>query len=343
MKSVQLVAADTLEVREMAMPPEPEPGEVLVKVRAVGICGSDMHWYHGGIGHTLSVYPQILGHEPAGEVVAVGKGVTDLAPGQKVAIEPAMTCGHCELCRSGRHNACVSSRFMSGPHTPGLFREYAVIPEHNAVLVPQHLTFDGITLLEPLAVMLHIMEMSPIRIGDTVAVMGAGPIGLLMASMARIAGARQVFIADKVSHRLQLAREMGVDVALQIPGESVYDAVMDQTRGRGVDLVFDAAGAPETINTGIQIARNGGRFTLIGIPEEIGITIDIHTAMNKELTLQTIKRSNHNVHGAVALLESGKISTALVTHHYPLERTPEAFATLSAYKDGVGKVIIELP
>ena len=119
MKSVQLIAADTLEVREIPLPPDPGPGEVVVKVRAVGICGSDMHWYHGGIGHTRSIYPQILGHEPAGEIAATGPGVSGLAPGQKVAIEPAITCGHCELCRAGRHNACVRSRFMSGPDMPG--------------------------------------------------------------------------------------------------------------------------------------------------------------------------------------------------------------------------------
>jgi L-iditol 2-dehydrogenase len=343
MKSVQLIAADTLEVREIPLPPDPGPGEVVVKVRAVGICGSDMHWYHGGIGHTRSIYPQILGHEPAGEIAATGPGVSGLAPGQKVAIEPAITCGHCELCRAGRHNACVRSRFMSGPDMPGLFREYALVPAHNAVPVPSAMSFDEVTLLEPLAVILHILELTQIRIGDVVAVMGAGPVGLLMASMARIAGARQVFIADKVPHRLQLAREMGVDLALHTPSESVYDAVMDRTRGRGVDLVFDAAGAPETFNTAIRIARNGGKLTLIGIPEEVGMTIDIHSAMNKELNIQTIKRSNHNVHGAIELLESGKISRKLVTHHFPLERTPEAFQTLSAYACGVGKVIIEIP
>lgn len=343
MKSVQLIAPRTLEVREMPFPPDPGPGEVMVKLRAVGICGSDMHWYQGHIGHTKMAVGQVLGHEPAGEVVAVGPGVTGLAPGQKVAVEPAITCGHCELCRSGRHNNCVSSIFMGSPQMPGLFREYAVMPEHNAVAVPDRLTFDEITLLEPLAVMLHILELVPIGIGDSVAVMGAGPIGLLIASIARIAGAGRVFIADKVPHRLQLARQMGIERTIHTETESVEDAILDQTRGRGVDLVFDAAAALSTINAGIRVSRPGGRMVLVGIPDEIGLPIDIHTAMNKELNIQTIKRSNHNVHGALDLLDSGRISTGLITHHFPLEQTPQAFSTLAAYADGVGKVIIELP
>ncbi len=337
------MAPGTLEVREMPAPPDPGPGEVLVKLRAVGICGSDMHWYHGGIGRNRMAPGQVLGHEPAGEVVAVGKGVADLSPGRRVAIEPAITCGHCEPCRSGRHNNCLTSIFMGSPQMPGLFREFAVVPAHNAVAVPDPLTFDEITLLEPVAVMLHVLELVNVRIGDTVAVMGAGPVGLLMASVARVAGAHRVFIADKIPHRLRIAREMGVGVALHTETEPVADAILDQTRGRGVDIVFDAAGAPESVNTGIRIARAGGQLVMIGIPDEVGLSLDIHTAMNKELNIQTIKRSNHNVHGALDLLRSGKISTALVTHHFPLERTPEAFETLAAYRDGVGKVIIELP
>ncbi|HWB95451.1 MAG TPA: zinc-binding dehydrogenase, partial [Bryobacteraceae bacterium] len=182
-----------------------------------------------------------------------------------------------------------------------------------------------------------------IRIGDSVAVMGAGPIGLLTASIARIAGAGRVFIADKVAHRLELARQIGIERTIHTETESVEEAILDQTRGRGVDVVFDAAAALSTINAGIRVARPGGRLVLIGIPDEIGLPIDIHTAMNKELNIQTIRRSNHNVHGALDLLDSGKISTKLITHHFPLERTPEAFSTLAAYADGVGKVIIELP
>lgn len=345
MKSVQLVAPRTLEPRVMPMPPDPGAGQVLVKVRAVGICGSDMHWYQeGGIGAFRSVYPQILGHEPAGEVVAVGAGVTGITPGQKVVIEPATTCGHCEYCLSGHHNNCLASQFMGSPQLPGLFREYALLPLENAVPIPASLGFTEATLVEPLAVMLHVLELTEIRLGDTVAVMGAGPVGLLMSSVARLAGASRIFIADKLPHRLRIAREMGAaDFSLDVNADHVSQAILDHTGGRGVDLVFDCAAARETLNIGLAVARVGGRVILIGIPSESNMPVDLHMAMHKELNIQTIKRSNHNTHAAIELMESGRISTRLVTHHFSLDQTPRAFETLAAYADGVGKVMIDIP
>ncbi|MFN7993417.1 MAG: alcohol dehydrogenase catalytic domain-containing protein [Bryobacteraceae bacterium] len=344
MKSVQLVAPRTLEPREMPMPPDPGPGEVLVKLRAVGICGSDMHWYlEGGIGPYQAAYPQILGHEPAGEIAAVGKGVDGLVPGQKVAVEPAIHCGHCEHCLAGRINNCLYSQFMGSPQLHGLFREYAVMPAANALPIPDGMGFTEATLAEPLAVMLHVLELTPIRLGETVAVMGAGPVGLLMASVAKLSGASTVFVVDRLPHRLQIACEMGAaDAALDINSGAV-EAIMDLTRGRGVDIVFDCAAARETLQTALTAARIGGRLVLIGIPSEHRMPIDLNLAMLKELNIQTIKRSNHNAEAAIAMMQSGRISTRLVTHHFPLEQTARGFETLAAYSDGVGKVIIDIP
>jgi L-iditol 2-dehydrogenase len=301
-----------------------------------------MHWYkHGGIGASRAAYPSVLGHEPAGEIAATGKGVDSVHVGQRVAVEPAITCGLCEFCRSGHHNNCVGSIFMGSPQSYGLFREYAVMPQRNVVPIPDTMSFVGATILEPLSVILHILELTDVRLGDTVAVMGAGPIGLLMASVARIAGASHIFIADKVPHRLQLAREMGFDCAIEIG--RFQQAVLDETLGRGVDVVFDAAAALETINMSIAIARLGGRVLLIGIPSEPELNLDIHTAMAKELNIQTVKRSNHNAHGAIELMQSGRIGEQIVTHRLPLEKTPDAFELLADYADNVGKVVIEIP
>src|SRR5438093_4307404 len=328
MNSIQLVAPRQLEASQMPTPPDPGAGEVMVRLRAVGICGSDMHWYkEGGIGGSRAAYPSVLGHEPAGEIAAIGKGVDAVHVGQRVAVEPAITCGHCEFCRSGHHNNCVSSIFMGSPQMHGLFREYAVMPQRNVVPIPDAMSFVAATILEPLSVILHILELTDIRLGDTVAVMGAGPIGLLMASVARIAGASRMFIADRVPHRLQLAREMGFECAVEIG--RFQQSVMDETRGRGVDVVFDAAAALETINLSIAVARLGGRVVLVGIPSEPELNIDIHTAMAKELNIQTVKRSNHNAHGAIELMESGRIGDQVVTHRLPLEKTPEAFELLA--------------
>ena len=189
---------------------------------------------------------------------------------------------------------------------------------------------------------LHVLELAEIRLGDTVAVMGAGPIGLLTTAVARLAGAARIFVTDKVPHRLRIARGNGRRYGGRNRGGRFVEAVLDQTRGRGVDIVIDAAGSPETINASIGVARAGGRVVLIGLPSENHVTIDILAAMGKELSLQTIKRSNHNGHAAFDLLESGRISDRLVTHHFPLEETPRAFDVLSRYSDNVGKVIIEM-
>lgn len=341
MRSIALVAKRVLEERVLPDPPDPGPGEVLVKIRSVGICGSDMHWYlDGGIGPFQAAYPQVLGHEPAGEIIAVGKGVHHRKVGDRVSIEPSITCGHCEFCLRGQHNNCPSCIFLGSPAAPGLFREYAVVPEHNADLVPDNLDWTQATLIEPVAVMVHVTELVSVSLGDTVAVMGSGPIGMLCAAMAKQAGAARVYICDKVAHRLELAKAMGADVAVH--NSRFAEVIADETRGRGVDLVLDAAGALETINLGLSVVRPSGTFLLIGIPTEGNLAIDIHTAMHKEVRFQTLKRSNHKGMAAAKLLEAGRIPSALITHRLPFLETPKGFELLANYTDNVGKVVIEV-
>jgi L-iditol 2-dehydrogenase len=348
MRSIQLLAPGVLEEREMPQPGDPGHGEVTVRIRAVGVCGSDLHWYQDGrMGEIPAVYPQVLGHEPAGEVVAVGPSLhssaaapplhssaaapplhssaaappfhSSAAPrqgadggssgdfaghfsvGDRVVIEPTLTCGHCEFCLRGQHNHCVRGVFLGGPQAPGLFREYVTLAAGNCTRIPwsgampRTAVFDygTATLAEPLAVMIHMLELIEIRAGDTVAVTGAGPIGMLCAAIAKASGAGRVFIADRLPYRLKLAITMGADVAIDTTISSLVETVMDATRGRGADVVLEAAGSPETVNAAIRVARMGGTVMLIGIPGELHPRIDIHTAMMKELRLQTLKRSNH--------------------------------------------------
>ena len=327
----------------MPQPPDPGHGEVTVRIRAVGVCGSDLHWYQDGrIGEYPAAYPQVLGHEPAGDVISAGAGVHDFATGDRVVIEPSLTCGHCEHCLKGSHNNCIRSVFMGGPGAAGMFREYVTVPAVNCTGFPKNLTYATATLVEPLAVMAHMLELIHIQPGDTVAVTGAGPIGMLCAATARAAGAGRVFISDRLSHRLKIALSMGADCAIDTTSQNLIETVMDATGGRGVDVVLEAAGSPETVNAAIRIARLGGTVMLIGILSEIYPKIDIHTAMMKELRIQTLKRSNHRAAEALKLLGSGKISTSLITHCLPLEQTPQAFEMLTHYTDGVGKAIIEL-
>ena len=343
MRSIQLVAPRTLEERDMPQPRDPGHGEVTVRIRAVGVCGSDLHWYHDGrIGDFQAVYPQVLGHEPAGEVIAVGPGVHDFAIGDRVVIEPSLTCGHCEHCLQGRHNNCVETIFMGGPQAPGMFREFVTLPAGNCVKFPKEFDFVTATLAEPLAVMMHMLELHEIHVGDTVAVTGAGPIGMLCAAVARAAGASRVFIADRLPYRLRLAMSMGADVAVDTTSQSLIETVLDATRGRGVDVAIEAAGSAETVNAAIRMARLGGTVMLIGILSELYPKIDIHTAMAKELDLQTLKRSNHRSQQALNLMSSGRISTSLITHSLCMTETPKAFQMLTDYTDGVGKAVIRL-
>ncbi len=324
------------------MPEGPRAGELLLRMRAVGLCGSDLHWWaEGRIHSTPARYPQILGHEPVGEVVETGPGVTTFRPGDLVSVEPSLTCGHCEFCIAGRHNLCIHARFQGGPEAPGFLRDYAVIPVHNADRVPAGLSVHQATLIEPLAVWVHVFELEPVRLGDTVAVLGAGSIGLLGIAMAKQAGAEMIFTCDRVPHRLELARRMGATEAALVPQQDFRELVMDRTRGRGADLVYDAAGAPETIALGLRCLRPGGTLVLIGIPEPLEFAVDLHAALAKELRIQAIRRSNHKGAQAAALLASGRIPLDLITHRLPLEQAQQGFEILHSYADGVGKLVFD--
>ena len=342
MRSVQLVAPRRLEVQETSLPPDPGPGEILVKLRSVGICGSDMHWYlEGSVYGYPAGYPQILGHEPAGEVALVGSGVTGLKAGDRISIEPTISCGHCEYCVRGQHNNCVRSLFMGSPQHPGLLREFATIPAHNATVVPQNFNYTQASLIEPVAVIMHMLELVEIRPGDTVAVLGAGPIGLLAAAVAKHAGASQILMADKLPHRIQMAQELLGATAVSIA--QFRDAVLDKTRGRGVDLSIDAAGADETINTALAVTRLGGTFAMIGIPNHVPVPVDLYSLQAKEIRFQPVKRSNHRAQPAIAAIASGAIPQAIVTHRVGIEQAPEAFEMLAEYRDGIGKLAVEFP
>jgi len=343
MRSIQLVAHKTFEEREMPQPPDPGHGEITVAVRAVGVCGSDMHWYQDGrVGNYVAPYPMVLGHEPAGEVVACGAHTEGFSPGDRVVIEPSLTCGHCEFCLKGQHNNCSNCLFLGGLQLPGLFREYVTLPARNAVKFPTTMSYATATLVEPIAVMMHMLDLADIRMGESVAVTGAGPIGMLAVAVARSAGAGRIFVADRLAYRLKLAEAMGADVAIDTSTVKLAEAVLDSTRGRGVDRVIECSGSPEMINASIHMAKQGATVMMIGILTEMYPKIDLFTAMMKELRLQTLKRSNHCTQQALDLLETGRIPLALVTHTLPFAETPRAFEMLDHYSDGVGKAIIEV-
>ena len=301
-----------------------------------------MHWYlDGSIYGFPASYPLILGHEPAGEIAARGSEVASLHIGDRVSIEPTISCGHCEYCLKGQHNNCVRSLFMGSPQAPGLLREYAIVPVHNATRVPGSFSYTQASLIEPAAVVMHMLQLVEIRAGDTVAVLGAGPIGLIAAAVARHCGASEVLVTDKLPHRVCMAQDLVATAA--VPVAQFRELILDKTRGRGVDIAIDAAGSAESINIGLAIAKLGGTFVLIGIPNHSPVAMDLFSAMTKEVRIQTLKRSNHQSGPAISLLESGAIPEAIVTHRASVDQAPAAFQTLAEYRDGIGKLAIEFP
>ncbi len=343
MKALTLVAPRRVEVNELPDPPDPRAGEVLVRLRSVGICGSDMHYYSEGFcAGTDALYPSVLGHEPAGEVLAVGPGVESVRQGARVAVEPALRCGRCEPCLTGHLNLCEKCVFLGGVQAPGLLREYAVVPAQNVLPFPDGMSFPDASVVEPLAVMLHAVSLAKLRVGETVAVMGAGPIGLLGAAVARLAGAARVIVADRIPYRLALARKFGADEVVDITKNSVRDAVLDMTHGKGAHVVLDGAGKPDSIDASIRCLRLAGRLVIVGIPSEQKVGMDLWRAMNREATIIIQKRSNGNDHDAIDLLSRGLIATdSFVSHRFPMSQGDKAFETVAEYADGVVKAVVE--
>lgn len=341
MYALQLVAPRQLEMGTLPDPPQPGPGEVLVRLRASGVCGSDMHTFsEGSVAGMAAVYPSVLGHEPAGEVADLGPGVTDLRVGSRVAVEPFVIHAECEFTRSGRQNLALSNAFM-GKDFPGSLREYAVLPRRNLLRVPGSMSFADAAFIEPLAVVLHTYELADLRMGETVAVIGTGPIGLIAVAVARLAGASVIVAADRVTHRLKTARKLGATAVVDVSRESPVDAVMDLT-GVGAHVVVDGAGSADSINHAIACLRPGGRMVLIGIPSKSQIPVNFWTALDREATIHVQKRSNGNDHEALRMLNQGVIdSTDIMSHRFPLERGQEAFEMMEAYRDGVIKPLIE--
>ncbi len=341
MRVAELTGLRQFKVREDVIP-DPGPGEVQVEVQAVGICGSDLHAYNeGGIGDTTCVYPQVLGHEPAGVVARLGAGVSGWSRGDAAAFEPAHYCYHCELCLQGRHNLCSRIRFLSTPGHPGFFRERVNLPVENLLRLPGQLPPVVATLIEPLSVVLHSMSFVRPRLGETAAVFGAGPIGLLTIAALKRAGVERVFSIEPVAARRELARAMGADVQLATTPAEAARAVLTDTGNRGVDLVFDCAAAAQTADASLEMAANGGRVVFTAIPAERRISHDIHLWRRKELSVHQVRRSNHNGPAARDLIaRETRFFAPLITHNRPLEGIGEAFRMLAAYEDGVGKVVI---
>ena len=320
----------------------PGPGEVQVRVAAVGICGSDMHSFaEGSVGDQICKYPMVLGHEPAGTILKTGDGVTGWSLGDEVALEPALYCYHCEFCMAGHHNVCANIRFMSSADDPGFFRERVNVPATNLLALAKGVGMEQGTLVEPLAIALHSLKFVPVRLGDQVVVFGAGPIGLLTIAVLKLSGAARIWAVEPVPHRREMAIKMGADAAIDPFSVDPVAEILNDTGRRGVDVAYDCAAKGESLNQAARTVRNRGAVILTGIHSEVKAPLNMHVFRRKEVTLFNVRRSNHESELALSLLAShSRLFAPLITHVRPMSEINQAFEFVGRYSDGVGKLLI---
>lgn len=330
--------------------PDIKPHEVLVRVEAVGVCGSDIHYYRDGrIGENTLNEPVILGHEYSGIVEMAGQNADPSLIGKRVAVEPGIPCFTCEWCRTGHYNVCSNLFFPGGPGSNGALCEYIAVDGRFCFPVPETMTPGCAAMVEPAAVAVHSVELAGLRPGATVAVFGLGVIGLLTAQMAKAGGAVQVLGVDLLDYRVVAASHFGVNAAccgqpggLKAGGAQTISWVQKQTSGRGVDVAFDCTNSSDGLALAVAAARPGGTCVLTGISGQEQDVVPVSLARRHELTLRWCRRFVHNYPATLALIDAGVLDVAsLITHVFPFEEAPKAFALTTAYTDGVLKSSIE--
>jgi L-iditol 2-dehydrogenase len=343
MRASRLHGIRDLRIEELPRP-VPGPGQVLLRVASVGVCGSDVHYYlHGRIGTQVVTGPIILGHEFSAWVAGLSPGVRDLSVGQLVAVDPGISCGHCEPCLQGHPNLCPHVRFCGTPPVDGVFAEYTLMPAANCYPLPAEVGPVEGAMLEPLGIALYSVDLAHLRAGQTVAVLGAGPIGLLIAAVARAAGATTIHMTEPLPHRRQFALKYVADQALDPAATDVVAEIMRLTAGRGVDVAFEAAGASDTPEQAAAVARIGGKVILTGIPTDDTLLLNASTVRHKGLTLKVVRRMKHTYPRAIRLVQAGLVDLKqLASHNFPLERVADAFELVANYEDGVLRAIIQV-
>ncbi|HIE14136.1 TPA: NAD(P)-dependent alcohol dehydrogenase [Candidatus Bathyarchaeota archaeon] len=328
MKAAVLYKALDMRIEEVPIPTI-GPEDVLIKIRAVGICGSDVHYYlHGKAASFVVKMPLILGHECSGEIVDVGSKVNNLEFGQRVVIEPGFTCGKCQYCLEGRYNLCRAVRFYGTPPYNGVFSEYAVAPGRNVYPLPDNMSFEEGALIEPLAVGMMAAKRGAVSVEDTVAVLGAGTIGQMALRSVLARGVMEVYVTDVLDYRLEYAEKAGASVTINPLKDDVSKRVSELTKGKGVDVVIEASGAEEAVRQAFRIVKPGGRILLIGITSSIELKVPLAETVTKELDILGVFRYANVFPVAIKCVSSGKIEVkSLITHKFPFDKIIEGFKT----------------
>ena len=331
MKVVRLHSLGELHLHDE---PEQRPiaGEVRLQVKSVGICGSDLHWFNEGmIGDVKLESPLILGHEFS--------AITN--NGERVAVDPAIPCEHCEQCRKGNFNLCPQVIFAGFGSQDGALREFMPWPQRCLHPLPDSLSDADGAMLETLGVALHALNLSKLQPGMKVGVFGCGPIGLLIVQLARLSEAAQIIATDTLPHRVEAAKNLGAHQAILAKTGQELSEIQAATSGRGIDVAFEVAGEQDAVTVSIAATIPGGKVILVGIPADDRTSFTSSIARRKGLTLKLVRRMKNTYPRAIELVSKGLVDVrSLVTHHFPLEKAAEAFA-VAKRREGL-KVMIDM-
>jgi L-iditol 2-dehydrogenase len=344
MKRAVLTAPGRFEVEDAPMP-SPGPGEALLRVRGVGVCGSDLHMFNegsiGGITIAEAGGPFVPGHECVGVVEQIGPGADESLLGRRVFVEPQINCGRCRWCLAGKPNVCPQHTFLGLPPRGGTLSEYLVHPARLCEPLPAEIDDDDAVLLEPLAIAVHSLDRLGVAGGCPVAVLGVGPIGLTHVILLARSGVAPLIVTDLLDERLELARQLGATHALNPRRDDVVAAVGELTGGAGADFVFECAGQDETFHQMAEIAAPGGRVGVVGIPADDRLAFRHSAARRKGLDVLMIRRANRTFERALRRTLAERLPLSrLATHHWPLEGVQQAYETAARYRDGVIKAIV---
>jgi len=345
MKQVVLTGIREMAMTEIPYPAIVSPGEVKIKMSTIGVCGSDIHYYaEGKIGTQVVQYPFPVGHECSGIIEEIGQDVTNVKVGDLVVVDPSVHCGHCDQCVAGRPHTCRNNKFLGCPgQLDGCLAEYIVMPDFTCFPVTGKMNPVQAALIEPLTIGVYTVKLAQIQNkATTVGIFGAGPIGLSVLFKLLADGIEDITMIEPLEYRLNKAQEIGAKHLVNAEFENVEDIVKSQHELL-LDVAFEASGTQEAVTNAVKILKPGGKLVLVGIPPAAEYTFNMDLMRRKELTVINVRRQNHCVEETIELVISGKIDVEkMVTHHFTLEETPEAFEIVEGYKDGAIKAMINL-
>ncbi|WP_036720804.1 NAD(P)-dependent alcohol dehydrogenase [Paenibacillus harenae] len=341
MKAAVMRGTRKIQIEEYPVPPI-GPDEVLIKVMAVGICGSDLHYYsHGRIGKYVVDKPFILGHECSGDIAAIGSNVQRFQVGDRVAVEPGVTCGRCDACKEGRYNLCPDVEFLATPPFDGAFVQYIKIREDFVFSIPDHLSYEEAALVEPFSVGIHAAARTGLQPGSTVAIMGMGPVGLMAVAAAKAYGAATIIVTDLEPLRLEAAKQMGASHIINIREQDPLEEIKTITNGKGVDVAWETAGNPTALQSALGSLRRGGKLAIVGLPAQDEIPLNVPFIADNEVDIYGIFRYANTYPKGINFLSSGIVdANKLITDKFALEQTQEAMERALNQKSECLKIVV---